>query len=129
MIKVITYGTFDLFHYGHLRLLERAKSYGDYLIVAVSTDEFNELKGKKSVYPYFERAEIVLSNKYVDLVIPESNWEQKISDIKDNKIDVFVMGNDWVGKFDYLSEYCKVVYLERTPNISSNEIKVNIRST
>jgi len=127
MIKVLTYGTFDLFHYGHLRILERAKALGDYLVVAVSTDEFNKLKNKKSTYPYRERAEIVNSIKYVDEVIPENNWEQKIDDIKKHNIDIMVMGDDWKGKFDFLKEYCQVVYLERTPNISSTEIKEDIR--
>jgi len=127
MIKVITYGTFDLFHYGHLRLLERAKSLGDYLIVAVSTDEFNEIKNKKCTYPFDERAEIVKAIKYVDEVIPEKTWEQKATDIIDHKVDIFVMGSDWAGKFDALKEFCEVVYLERTPNISSSEIKTSIK--
>ncbi|OQY38785.1 MAG: glycerol-3-phosphate cytidylyltransferase [Candidatus Cloacimonetes bacterium 4572_65] len=129
MKRVLTYGTFDLFHYGHLRILERAKSLGDYLVVAVSTDEFNKLKDKKSTYPYFERAEIVKAIGCVDQVIPENNWEQKRDDIINNKIDVMVMGSDWKGKFDFLEELCEVVYLERTPNISSTEIKEDIRST
>ncbi|RUM31820.1 MAG: glycerol-3-phosphate cytidylyltransferase [Aquifex sp.] len=120
---VITYGTFDLFHIGHLNLLKRAKSLGDYLIVGVSTDEFNEIKGKKSVFPYEHRAEIVRSIKYVDLVIPEKSWEQKIEDIKKYKVDVFVMGDDWKGKFDYLKEYCEVIYLPRTQGISTTELK------
>ena len=127
MIKVITYGTFDLFHYGHLRLLKRAKALGDYLIVAVSTDEFNEVKNKKCTYPYLERATIVKAIKYVDEVIPEENWEQKIDDIKKHSVNIFVMGNDWEAKFDSLKEYCRVVYLERTPNISSSEIKTFIK--
>jgi len=126
MKKVITYGTFDLFHYGHLRLLKRAKSMGDYLIVAVSTDEFNFIKNKKCTYPCFERMEIVKAIKYVDEVIPEDSWEQKIDDIKSNDIDVFVMGNDWEGKFDFLKEHCEVVYLDRTPDISSSGIKSSI---
>jgi len=120
---VITYGTFDLFHIGHLNLLKRAKALGDFLIVGVSTDEFNAIKGKKSVYPYEHRAEIVRSIKYVDLVIPERNWEQKIEDIKKYNVDVFVMGDDWKGKFDYLKEYCEVVYLPRTEGISTTELK------
>ena len=127
MKKVITYGTFDLFHYGHLRLLKRAKSMGDYLIVAVSTDEFNFIKNKKCTYPCFERMEIVKAIKYVDEVIPEDSWEQKIDDIKSNDIDVFVMGNDWEGKFDFLKEHCEVVYLDRTPDISSSGIKLAIK--
>ena len=123
MIKVITYGTFDLFHLGHLRILERAKSHGDYLIVAVSSDEFNKIKGKECVYPYAHRAQIVEAIKYVDKVIPEHNWEQKIKDVTENDVDVFVMGEDWQGKFDFLKEYCEVVYLERTKDISTTQIK------
>ena len=128
MKKVITYGTFDLFHYGHLKILERAKQLGDYLVVAVSTDEFNAGKGKKCVYPYEHRAQIVEAIKYVDKVIPEENWEQKISDVKEHDIDVFMIGQDWEGKFDFLKEYCEVVYLSRTENISSTEIKENIKN-
>ena len=123
MKKVITYGTYDLFHYGHLKILERAKKFGDYLIVAVSTDEFNEIKGKKSIYSYEHRAEIVKAIKYVDEVIPERNWEQKIDDLKKHNVDVLVMGSDWQGKFDELKRFCEVVYLPRTPDISSTEIK------
>lgn len=129
MKKVITYGTFDLFHYGHLRILERAKELGDYLIVAVSTDEFNEIKGKKCVYPFEHRVKIVEAIKYVDKVIREDNWEQKKSDIKKYGIDVLVMGSDWEGKFDELASLCKVVYLPRTPNISSTEIKMNCKNS
>lgn len=128
MKRVITYGTFDLFHYGHLRLLERAKALGDYLIVAVSTDEFNAVKNKSCAYPYEERAEIVKAIKHVDKVIPENTWEQKIIDIKENNIDVFVIGDDWKCKFDFLREFCEVVYLERTPDISSTEIKISIKN-
>ena len=126
MKKVITYGSFDLFHLGHLRILERAKKLGDYLIVAVSTDEFNAIKGKKNIYPYEHRAQIVGAIKYVDEVIPENTWEQKIDDIKKHHIDIFVMGSDWEGKFDELSAYCQVVYLPRTPDISSTEIKLKL---
>ncbi len=128
MTKVITYGTFDLFHYGHLKVLERAKQLGDYLIVAVSTDEFNAKKHKANIYPYQHRNEIVKAIEYVDEVIPENNWEQKIDDIKKYNIDVFVMGNDWEGEFDFLSEYCKVIYLPRTHDISSTQIKNSIKS-
>jgi len=123
MKKVITYGTFDLIHYGHINLLKRAKEQGDYLIVALSTNEFNEIKGKKCYFSYEERKKLVESIRYVDLVIPENNWEQKIEDIKEFKIDLFLMGDDWKGKFDYLKEYCDVNYLERTPEISTSRIK------
>ncbi|WP_110114933.1 glycerol-3-phosphate cytidylyltransferase [Bacillus sp. CGMCC 1.16541] len=123
MKKVITYGTFDLLHYGHINLLKRAKEKGDYLIVAISSNEFNELKGKKSFFSYDERKKLVESIRYVDLVIPEHNWEQKITDIQEFKVDVFVMGDDWKGKFDYLKDYCEVSYLSRTPEISTTKIK------
>lgn len=126
MKKVITYGTFDLFHFGHLELLRRAKALGEYLIVAISTDEFNMVKGKKCVINEIERLEIVKANKYVDEVIWETSWEQKESDIKTRHIDVFVMGDDWQGKFDFLKMYCEVVYLPRTENISSSEIKKSL---
>jgi glycerol-3-phosphate cytidylyltransferase len=127
MIKVITYGTFDLFHYGHLRILERARELGDYLVVAVSTDEFNSIKGKKCTYPYEHRSKIVEAIKCVDEVIPENNWEQKSDDIKNHSIDVFVIGDDWKGKFDFLKEQCEVVYLARTDDISTTQIKEEIR--
>jgi len=123
MKTVLTYGTFDLFHIGHLNLLKRARSYGDRLIVGVSTDDFNQLKGKKTLIPYAHRAEIVANIKYVDQVIAEENWDQKISDIKSHGVDIFLMGNDWEGKFDFLKDYCEVVYLPRTDNISSTQIK------
>lgn len=123
MKKVITYGTFDLFHYGHLKLLERAKSFGDFLIVAVSTDEFNKQKGKMSVFPYEHRKAIVENIKFVDLVIPEDNWEQKVDDIKKYNVDILVMGDDWKGKFDYLKEICDVIYIPRTPVVSSTQLK------
>ncbi len=123
MKRVITYGTFDLLHYGHIKLLKRAKEQGDYLIVGLSTNKFNEIKGKKCYFTYEERKEMVQAIRYVDLVIPENNWEQKINDIKDYKVDVFVMGDDWQGKFDYLSDYCEVRYLSRTPEISTTKIK------
>ena len=128
MKKVLTYGTFDLFHFGHLRLLKRAKSLGDYLIVGISTDEFNSIKNKTCTYPYEQRSAIVEAIKYVDQVIPENEWEQKVKDIKNYKVDVFVMGDDWDGKFDKLKKYCKVVYLERTKNISTTEIKYGIKN-
>lgn len=123
MTRVLTYGTFDLLHYGHIELLRRAKELGDYLIVGISTDEFNEKKGKVSHFSYSVRKEMVEAIKYVDKIIPESDWPQKKEDIKKHKIDMLVMGDDWKGKFDDLNEICKVVYLPRTPNISSSAIK------
>ena len=120
---VLTYGTFDVLHYGHINLLKRAKELGDYLIVALSTDEFNKLKHKKSYYTYEQRKMILEACRYVDEIIPENNWEQKISDVQKYNVDTFVMGDDWKGKFDYLKEYCNVVYLPRTPNVSSTETK------
>ena len=120
---VLTYGTFDMFHIGHLNLLNRLKSLGDKLIVAVSTDEFNSIKGKKTLIPFEQRALIVQNIKCVDMVISEENWEQKIDDIKKYNVDIFAMGDDWKGKFDFLKDYCKVVYLPRTQNISTTELK------
>lgn len=128
MKKVITYGTYDLLHYGHINLLRRAKELGDYLIVALSTDEFNKLKGKESYFPYEKRKMLLEAIRYVDLVIPEESWEQKISDVKEFKIDTFVIGDDWRGKFDYLSDYCEVVYLERTPEVSTTQIKKDLNN-
>jgi len=125
---IITYGTFDLFHIGHLKLLQRLKSLGDELIVAVSTDEFNKLKGKKTIIPFEQRAEIVENIKCVDMVIPENNWEQKIEDIKKYNVDIFTMGNDWEGEFDFLKEYCEVVYLDRTEGISSTQLKNTLKT-
>lgn len=124
MRKVITYGTFDLFHYGHINLLQRAKAQGEYLIVALSTDEFNSIeKGKVTYFTYEERKRLLEAIRYVDLVIPEKNWDQKIKDVQEFRADVFVMGDDWKGKFDFLKDYCEVVYLERTPEISTTKIK------
>ena len=124
MKKVITYGTFDLLHYGHINLLRRAKELGDYLIVALSTDEFNwNQKHKKCYFSYEERKQLLEAIRYFDLVIPEEFWEQKSEDNKEFKIDTFVMGNDWEGKFDFLKDYCDVVYLPRTPDISTTQIK------
>ena len=124
MKKVITYWTFDLFHIGHLNLLKRAKELGDYLIVAISTDEFNKLKGKKSFFSYENRKQIVEAIKYVDKVIPEKTWEQKIDDIKKYNVDIFVIWDDWKWKFDYLKDYwVEVVYLSRTEGISTTDIK------
>ncbi|MGG3571962.1 glycerol-3-phosphate cytidylyltransferase [Bacillus gobiensis] len=123
MKKVITYGTYDLFHWGHLRLLERAKELGDYLIVGLSTDEFNSLKNKNSVHSYEKRKQVLETLDLVDEIIPEENWEQKIEDVKTHQVDIFVMGDDWEGKFDYLNEYCEVIYLSRTEGISTTQIK------
>lgn len=129
MKKIITYGTFDLLHYGHINLLRRAKALGDYLIVALSTDEFNwNEKQKKCYFSYERRKELLEAIRYVDLVIPEMNWEQKASDIEEFKVDTFVMGDDWKGKFDYLSSQCEVVYLERTPEISTTQIKRDLKT-
>ena len=124
MKKVITYGTFDLFHFGHLEILRRAKKLGEYLVVAISTDKFNEIKDKKCVYPFEHRINIVEAIKYVDEVIPENNWNQKRHDILKNEIDIFTMGNDWEGKFNDLTDICDVIYLPRTPNISATKIKL-----
>lgn len=126
MKKVITYGTFDLLHYGHINLLQRAKALGDYLIVAVSSDEFNRQKGKVCYFSYEERKRMVEALRCVDLVIPEESWDQKISDVKEFRVDTFVMGDDWKGKFDFLKHYCEVVYLPRTPEISTTKIKQDI---
>lgn len=128
MKRVITYGTFDLLHYGHINLLRRAKEQGDYLIVALSTDEFNwHEKQKKSYFDYNKRKLLLEAIRYVDLVIPEESWEQKRSDIKEYHIDTFVIGDDWKGKFDFLSDLCEVVYLERTPEISTTKIKEELK--
>ena len=125
MRRILTYGTFDLLHNGHIRLLKRAKARGDYLIVALSTDEFNKIKGKKSYYSYEKRKEMLEALRFVDLVIPEKSWEQKASDIKKYEVDEVVMGSDWKGsdKFEYLKEYCDVVYLDRTEGISTTKVK------
>lgn len=125
MKRVITYGTFDLLHYGHINLLRRAKELGDYLVVALSTDDFNSnKKNKKCYFSYEQRKMLLEAIRYVDLVIPEEEWEQKVTDVHKYDIDTFVMGDDWKGKFDFLKdEGCKVIYLERTPEISSTQIK------
>ncbi|WP_178023369.1 glycerol-3-phosphate cytidylyltransferase [uncultured Paenibacillus sp.] len=127
MKKVITYGTFDLLHYGHILLLKRAKELGDHLTVALSTDDFNNIKGKTSYFSYEERKMMLEAIRYVDHVIPERIWEQKSKDIQQLQIDVFVMGDDWRGKFDELTAYCDVVYLPRTPDISTTSIKNNLQ--
>lgn len=124
MKRVITYGTYDLLHYGHINLLRRAKALGDYLIVALSTDEFNwNSKQKKCYFTYEKRKQLLESIRYVDLVIPEECWEQKAEDVKLYQVDTFVMGDDWAGKFNFLKPLCEVVYLERTPEISTTQIK------
>lgn len=129
MKKVITYGTFDLLHYGHVNLLRRAKEQGDYLIVALSTDEFNwNEKQKVCYFSYEKRKQLLEAIRYVDLVIPETCWDQKVSDVQEFKVDTFVMGDDWEGKFDFLKEYCDVVYLPRTPEISTTQIKENLKN-
>jgi len=117
-----------MFHIGHLNLLQRLSSMGDRLVVGVSTDEFNNLKGKKTLIPYSQRAAIVAGLKCVDLVIPENTWEQKVDDIKRHEITTFAMGDDWQGKFDFLNEHCHVTYLERTQNISTTELKRSLRN-
>ena len=126
MKKVITYGTYDLLHVGHINLLRRAKELGDYLVVVLSSDEFNEIKHKSAYHCYEDRKIILEAIKYVDEVIPEFEWEQKIKDVKENNIDVFVMGNDWEGQFDFLKEHCEVVYLPRTEGISTTKIKTDL---
>ncbi|PAD22605.1 glycerol-3-phosphate cytidylyltransferase [Terribacillus saccharophilus] len=123
MKKVITYGTFDLLHWGHVNLLRRAKEMGDYLIVAISSDEFNKLKDKKSYHSFENRKMILEAIRYVDEVIAEESWDQKVHDVVDHNVDVFVMGSDWEGKFDFLKDHCEVVYLPRTVGISTSKIK------
>lgn len=126
MRTVITYGTFDTLHHGHIRLLRRARELGDRLIVALSTDPFNEGKGKAAIFGYEERKMDLEAIRYVDLVIPEEHWEQKTTDVAAHNVDIFVMGDDWAGKFDFLKPQCEVVYLERTPLISSTQIRNQI---
>lgn len=128
MTKVITYGTFDLLHYGHILLLQRARALGSHLIVALSTDEFNQVKGKTAYFSYEKRKMMLESIRYVDEVIPECSWDQKIRDIQALQVDIFVIGDDWAGKFDELKPYCKVIYLPRTPDISTTTIKDNLQS-
>jgi glycerol-3-phosphate cytidylyltransferase len=128
MKKVITYGTFDLFHFGHLELLRKAKELGDFLVVAVSTDEFNIKKEKKCLYPFEHRIKIVEAIQYVDKVIPEENWEQKRRDILSNNIQIFTIGDDWKGEFDELSDICDIIYIDRTKGISTSNLKNNLAS-
>lgn len=123
MKRIITYGTFDLLHYGHIKLLQRARRIGDYLVVALSTESFNQQKQKTCYFQYEQRKNLLEAIRYVDLVIPETCWEQKIEDVNKYHIDCFVMGDDWQGKFDFLKEHCEVVYLARTPEISTTKIK------
>ncbi|WP_214706833.1 MULTISPECIES: glycerol-3-phosphate cytidylyltransferase [unclassified Exiguobacterium] len=127
MKKVITYGTFDLLHWGHINLLKRAKSLGDYLIVAVSTDEFNAIKHKQAFHNYENRKLILEAIRYVDEVIPENDWNQKVTDVQEHDISIFVMGNDWEGEFDFLKPHCEVVYLPRTTGISTSAIKEQLK--
>ena len=128
MRRVITYGTFDLLHYGHINLLRRARELGDYLIVVLSTDEFNwNEKHKKCYFSYDQRKQMLEAIRYVDLVVPEENWEQKNTDVAKYQADVFVMGDDWKGKFDFLKDKCEVVYLPRTPEISTSQIKQDMK--
>ncbi len=130
MRKVITYGTFDLLHYGHINLLRRARELGDYLIVVLSTDEFNwREKHKKCYFTYAERKLMLEAIRYVDLVVPEENWEQKNTDVVKYGADVFVIGDDWKGKFDFLKDKCEVVYLPRTPEISTTQIKATLKES
>jgi glycerol-3-phosphate cytidylyltransferase len=129
MKKVITYGTYDLLHRGHIKLLQRAREMGDYLVVGLSSDEFNAVKHKKAFYSYEERKLVLEAVRYVDEVIPEDNWEQKERDIREHGIDVFVMGDDWNGKFDHLKSLCEVVYLPRTDGVSTTQIKAQLRVT
>lgn len=122
----MTYGTFDMFHIGHLKLLQRLAELGDELIVAVSTDAFNELKNKTVLIPYDQRSEIVANISCVSKVIPEDNWEQKLDDVQKYNVDIFAMGDDWEGKFDFLKDHCEVVYLERTKDISTTQLKKSL---
>lgn len=126
--RVLTYGTFDLLHFGHIRLLQRAAALGDYLIVALSTDEFNALKGKTSFYPYDVRREMLEAVRYVDLVIPEDSWEQKAADVERYCVDVVCMGSDWAGAqpFEALRDKCELVYLDRTEGVSTTEVKCKL---
>jgi len=124
--KIITYGTYDTLHFGHIRLLERARSLGDYLIVGLSTDEFNASKGKRSHFSYNERKHFLEAIRYVDLVIPENHWDQKLTDIPAHGVDTFTIGDDWEGEFDFLKDHCNVHYLPRTPSISSTQIKAHL---
>lgn len=126
MKKVITYGTYDLLHRGHINLLRRARALGDHLTVGLSTDEFNALKDKQAYYTFEERRLVLEAVRYVDAVIPEDTWEQKVDDVQRHGIDVFVMGDDWAGHFDHLKPFCEVVYLTRTEGISTTQIRLEL---
>lgn len=126
MKRIVTYGTFDILHTGHINLLKRARALGDELYVGLSSDSFNMIKNKKSVLDYSNRKVVLESLKYVDYVFPEENWDQKSVDVRKYKIDSFVIGEDWIGKFDFLKEYCNVIYLPRTPSISTTMLKKKI---
>jgi len=131
MKRIITYGTFEMLHYGHINLLKRAKEMGDYLIVALSTDEFNwDAKQKKTYFSYEKRKQLLEAIRFVDLVIPEESWDQKTKDVKLYQADKFVMGDDWRGQFDFIQEETdtEVVYLERTPEISTTQIKKDLNA-
>lgn len=127
MKRVITYGTFDVLHYGHIKLLQRARALGDYLIIGLSSDKFNKIKNKESYYTYNQRKLILEACRYVDLVIPEDSWDQKIQDVQKYEVDIFVMGDDWKGKFNFLQDYCEVNYLPRTPDVCSTDTKKYIK--
>ncbi|ACA83029.1 glycerol-3-phosphate cytidylyltransferase [Leuconostoc citreum] len=131
MKRIITYGTFDMLHYGHINLLKRAREMGDYLVVALSTDEFNfNSKQKKTYFSFEKRKQLLEAIRYVDLVIPEKTWEQKVTDVSTYDIDTLVMGDDWVGKFDFIAEKtdAEVIYLHRTPEISTTRIKKDLKT-
>jgi len=128
MKRIITYGTFDTLHYGHIRLLSAARALGDHLVVGLSSDGFNQTKGKVCHQGFDERRELLSAIRFVDLIIPELNWDQKVNDIKQHNIDTFVMGDDWEGKFDELGDHCEVRYLPRTPSISSTSIRGIVQS-
>ncbi|PLT33371.1 glycerol-3-phosphate cytidylyltransferase [Bacillus sp. V5-8f] len=126
MKKVLTYGTFDLLHFGHINLLKRAKALGDYLVVGLSTDEFNKSKNKQAYHSFENRKMILESIRFVDEAIPERSWNQKIEDVMKHNIDIFVMGDDWEGHFDFLTDHCEVIYLPRTIGISTSKIKKDL---
>ncbi len=128
MVTVLTYGTFDLFHIGHLNMLKNLSALGDRLLVGVSTDEFNLKKGKQSIFSFEERMAILQANRYVDLTFAEDNWQQKKQDVINNEVDIFAIGEDWKGEFDFLSEFCEVRYLPRTPYVSTTDIKASLQA-